>query len=100
MRLLMGQPEDYIIEDELKGSNLLTSNTRTKNYTAIKKKGMIGGVASGLGHYFGLDVWIRIALILLVLLDLELEFSLYHHLWIVTLKLILIRKTRNDRGTG
>jgi phage shock protein PspC (stress-responsive transcriptional regulator) len=35
---------------------------------------MIGGVA-GLGHYFGLDaVWIRIALILLVLLDLELEF--------------------------
>jgi hypothetical protein len=43
----MGQPEDYIIEDELKGATSYNStNTRTKNYTAIKKKGMIGGVAS------------------------------------------------------
>jgi hypothetical protein len=72
---VMGQPEDYIIEDEKGAHHNATANTRTKNYTAIKKRGMIGGVASGLGHYFGLDaVWIRIALILLVLLDLELEF--------------------------
>jgi hypothetical protein len=68
------QPEDYIIEDELKGATSYnsTANTRTKNYTAIKRNDWL---CSGLGHYFGLDaVWIRIALILLVLLDLELEF--------------------------
>jgi phage shock protein PspC (stress-responsive transcriptional regulator) len=35
---------------------------------------MIGGVASGLGHYFGLDAVGSELLILLVLLDLELEF--------------------------
>jgi hypothetical protein len=36
---VMGQPEDYIIEDE-KGATSYnsTANTRTKNYTAIKKK--------------------------------------------------------------
>jgi hypothetical protein len=35
----MGQPEDYIIEDELKGATSYNStNTRTKNYTAIKKR--------------------------------------------------------------
>ena len=38
---VMGQPEDYIIEDELKGANTYNSNTtrRTKKYTVTEKKG-------------------------------------------------------------
>jgi phage shock protein PspC (stress-responsive transcriptional regulator) len=66
---VMGQPEDYIIEDELKGSQTYSDNTtrRSKKLYRDKEKGMIGGVAAGLGHYFGIDsVWIRIVLILLV----------------------------------
>lgn len=84
---VMGQPEDYIIEDELKGATSYnaTANTRTKKLYRDKEKGMIGGVAAGLGHYFGLDaVWIRIVLILLVFAAFGTGIVAYIILWIVT----------------
>lgn len=59
---VMGQPEDYRIDDEGAASttpNFATSKTR-KLYRD-KENGMIGGVLAGLGHYFGIDkVWLRI----------------------------------------
>ena len=66
---VMGQPEDYIIEDD--GTTGPTTNktysTTTKKLYRDREKGMIGGVASGLGYYLGIDaLWIRLALILLV----------------------------------
>lgn len=84
---VMGQPEDYIIEDELKGSQSFSdhSNRRTKKLYRDKDKGMIGGVAAGLGHYFGIDaVWIRIVLILLVFAGFGTGILAYIILWIVT----------------
>ncbi|TDE27921.1 PspC domain-containing protein [Flavobacterium ranwuense] len=84
---VMGQPEDYIIEDELKGSLTFSdhSNRRTKKLYRDKEKGMVGGVSSGLGHYFGIDaVWIRIALILLVFAGFGTGILVYIILWIVT----------------
>ena len=65
---VMGQPEDYIIEEENQNASTYGNDTRTtKKLYRDKEKGMIGGVAAGLGHYFGIEtVWIRIALILLV----------------------------------
>ncbi|RDI58214.1 PspC domain-containing protein [Flavobacterium glaciei] len=84
---VMGQPEDYIIEDELKGSQTFSdsSNRRTKKLYRDKEKGMIGGVAAGLGHYFGVDaVWIRIVLILLVFAGFGTGILAYIILWIVT----------------
>ncbi len=64
---VMGQPEDYRIDDD-------TEQARPINdaYTGIKKlyrdedHGMIGGVCTGLGHYFGIDlVWIRLLFLIL-----------------------------------
>ncbi|MFV5699436.1 PspC domain-containing protein [Flavobacterium sp. ZT3R17] len=84
---VMGQPEDYIIEDELKGSQTYSDNTnrRSKKLYRDKEKGMIGGVAAGLGHYFGIDaVWIRIVLILLVFAGFGTGILAYIILWIVT----------------
>ncbi|MGO4905774.1 PspC domain-containing protein [Flavobacterium sp. W20_MBD1_R3] len=84
---VMGQPEDYIIEDDLKGSQNYTdySKSSTKKLYRDKEKGMIGGVASGLGYYFGVDaVWIRIALILLVFAGFGTGILAYIILWIVT----------------
>jgi phage shock protein PspC (stress-responsive transcriptional regulator) len=84
---VMGQPEDYIIEDELKGANTYNSNTtrRTKKLYRDREKGMIGGVSAGLGHYFGVDaVWIRIVLILLVFAGFGTGILAYIILWIVT----------------
>lgn len=86
---IMGQPEDYIIEDEPKkfenqqqGS---TINYRTKKLYRDSDKGMIGGVASGLGHYFGIDVvWIRIVLVLLIFAGFGTGIIAYIILWIVT----------------
>jgi phage shock protein PspC (stress-responsive transcriptional regulator) len=66
---VMGQPEDYIIEEDNKTNKAFSDNSsrRTKKLYRDKEKGMIGGVAAGLGHYFGVDiVWIRLILILLV----------------------------------
>lgn len=84
---VMGQPEDYIIEDELKGTNTYNSTAAraTKKLYRDREKGMIGGVASGLGHYFGIDaVWIRIVLILLVFAGFGTGILAYIILWIVT----------------
>jgi phage shock protein PspC (stress-responsive transcriptional regulator) len=66
---IMGQPEDYIIEEDNQQNQSFNDNTsrKSKKLYRDKEKGMIGGVASGLGHYFGIDaVWIRVILILLV----------------------------------
>jgi phage shock protein PspC (stress-responsive transcriptional regulator) len=66
---VMGQPEDYIIEEDNKTNQSFTetSNRRVKKLYRDKEKGMIGGVAAGLSHYFGIDtVWIRLLLIISV----------------------------------
>jgi phage shock protein PspC (stress-responsive transcriptional regulator) len=66
---VMGQPEDYIIEEDNHSSQNYNNNTTrtTKKLYRDTEKGMISGVSAGLGHYFGIDtVWIRIVFILLV----------------------------------
>jgi phage shock protein PspC (stress-responsive transcriptional regulator) len=85
---VMGQPEDYIIEEDNKTASTNYSdntNRRTKKLYRDREKAMIGGVASGLGHYFGIDaVWIRIVLILLVFAGFGTGILAYIILWIVT----------------
>ena len=62
---VMGQPEDYIIEDEVKNEHQYTNYKSSKKLYRDKDKGMIGGVAAGLSHYLGIDVvWIRVILLL------------------------------------
>lgn len=67
---VMGQPEDYRIdeEDAGKSSPNFTSTTFSNNRKLYRDKdnGMIGGVLAGLGHYFGIDkVWLRIFFLIL-----------------------------------
>jgi phage shock protein PspC (stress-responsive transcriptional regulator) len=62
---VMGQPEDYIIEDDSKGEPVYQAYKKSKKLYRDKEKGMIGGVAAGLSHYLGIDVvWIRVILLL------------------------------------
>lgn len=85
---IMGQPEDYIIEDEPKTfENQYQQSTRIKSKKLYRdgEKGMIGGVAAGLGHYFDVDaVWIRVVLLLLVFAGFGTGIIAYIILWIVT----------------
>lgn len=81
---VMGQPEDYKIDDESfenKSTNFSTSNTR-KLYRDTEN-GMVGGVLAGLGHYFGIDkVWLRIFSLIMVFVFGS-GFLAYVILWIV-----------------
>jgi phage shock protein PspC (stress-responsive transcriptional regulator) len=65
---VMGQPEDYIIEEDNHTSQTYTTDSkRTKKLYRDTENGMIGGVLAGLGHYFGIDkVWLRIFLLAMV----------------------------------
>lgn len=84
---VMGQPEDYRIEDEENGNqshNDFGARKHKKLYRD-KEKGMIGGVATGLGHYFGIDaVWIKIIFLIFVFAGFGTGILAYFVLWIVT----------------
>lgn len=78
---ILGSPED-ISEEE-------TQEEGTKSYAQKKlyrdtDERIIGGVASGLGHYFGIDrVWIRLILIILVLSSIGGVVFVYILLWAI-----------------
>lgn len=85
---VMGQPEDYRIdpdgdEPQQKVEFNATSRVNKKLYRD-KDNGMIGGVAAGMSHYFGIDVvWLRILLVILVFAGFGSGILAYLVLWIV-----------------
>jgi phage shock protein PspC (stress-responsive transcriptional regulator) len=84
---VMGQPEDYILEDEEKSNQSFNDYgpRKHKKLYRDKEKGMIGGVATGLGHYFGIDaVWIKIIFLIFVFAGFGTGILAYFVLWIVT----------------
>ncbi|MFD2939817.1 PspC domain-containing protein [Flavobacterium notoginsengisoli] len=84
---VMGQPEDYRLEDE-ENSNQSFNNYSQRKHKKLyrdKEKGLIGGVATGLGHYFGIDaVWIKIIFLIFVFAGFGTGILAYFVLWIVT----------------
>jgi len=65
---VMGQPEDYRIDDDAPEttSTNFSSKQNLKKLYRDEERGMIGGVCTGLGHYFGIDsVWIKISFLIL-----------------------------------
>lgn len=84
---VMGQPEDYIIDEEEKSSQSFNnySGRSHKKLYRDKENGMIGGVATGLAHYFGIDaVWIKIVFLIFVFAGFGTGILAYFVLWIVT----------------
>jgi phage shock protein PspC (stress-responsive transcriptional regulator) len=71
---IMGQPEDYLVDDEI-FEDEPAPNYQHKSKSTFSKKlfrdtdnSYIGGIASGLGHYLGVDaIWMRLLWILLAL---------------------------------
>jgi phage shock protein PspC (stress-responsive transcriptional regulator) len=66
---IMGQPEDYKIEEETPKNDFqsnYTSSSSSKKLYRDKENSFLGGVLSGLGHYFGVDpLWLRIIMVIL-----------------------------------
>jgi phage shock protein PspC (stress-responsive transcriptional regulator) len=70
---IMGQPEDYLVDDEIFDDEPTQHYNTNKRNTSSRKlyrdtdNSYVGGVSSGLGHYFGIDtLWIRLIWILLI----------------------------------
>ncbi len=87
---VMGQPEDYRIEDEPAMGTAqaipgFDNVKRRKKLYRDTEKGMLGGVATGLGHYFGIDsVWLKILFLVFVFAGFGAGVVAYIVLWIVT----------------
>ncbi|WP_027124639.1 PspC domain-containing protein [Gelidibacter mesophilus] len=69
---IMGQPEDYLVDDEIfedepqRDFHQKSKSTSSKKLFRDTDNSYIGGVASGIGHYLGLDaIWVRLLWILL-----------------------------------
>lgn len=64
---IMGQPEDYLVDDEIfEDEPRRTTPKSPKKLYRDKDNSYIAGVASGLGHYLGIDaLWVRLLWILL-----------------------------------
>ena len=84
---VMGQPEDYRIDDDAdqQGSFSTASGTKIKKKLyRDKDKGMLGGVAAGFGHYFGINpLWIRILFIISPFMTFGTSVIIYIILWIL-----------------
>ena len=68
---IMGQPEDYLVDDEIfedePQTDFRRKATTSKKLFRDTENSYIGGVSSGLGHYIGIDtVWIRLIWIILI----------------------------------
>lgn len=64
---IMGTPDDYNLQQEYDKSDQ-TNHVRAKKLFRDTQNKVLGGVLSGLGHYFNIDViWLRIIFVILVL---------------------------------
>jgi phage shock protein PspC (stress-responsive transcriptional regulator) len=66
--LIMGQPEDYRIEEETsENTHSSFEYKKARKLYRDRDNATIGGVLAGLGHYFGIEkIWLRIAFLCLV----------------------------------
>ena len=67
---IMGQPEDYLVDDEIfedePKQQYKQKSTSSRRLYRDTDNSYIGGVAAGLGHYFGIDaLWIRLIWVIL-----------------------------------
>ena len=87
---VMGQPEDYMVDEEIFDDASPDQKSQTRNQSFHKQlfrdtdNKFIAGVSSGLGHYFSVDaIWIRLAWIAMVLLGFGAPILVYIVLWVL-----------------
>lgn len=82
---IMGKPEDYMVDDEIFNDDNYGSYSRSNNKKLYRDGNdkFLGGVSSGLAHYFNVDViWVRLAW-LVAAFGFGFGFIAYPILWIL-----------------
>lgn len=100
---IMGQPEDYIIENETTNSQksqpTYTATVLNKKLYRDEDEGRIGGVCAGLGHYFGIDsIWIRLLFIVLFFSTAGTSLLIYLILWVIVPKALTTSEKLQMKG--
>lgn len=83
--LVMGQPEDYMLDEEMfeDESSSASSRSTGKKLFRDTESSWVGGVSSGLGHYMGIDPnYLRIIWVLLTIFSTGAFILIYIALWI------------------
>ncbi|SNR45075.1 phage shock protein C (PspC) family protein [Lutibacter agarilyticus] len=83
---IMGKPEDYLVDEEIFEDETGYYKTRTSNKKLYRdgEDKFLGGVSSGIAHYFGIDaLWVRILWIVLVVAGFGSGIPIYILLWIL-----------------
>lgn len=89
---VMGQPEDYSVDEELFEDASFEEKTYSKSRASSSHKQLykdidnkvISGVSSGLGHYIGIDpIWVRLLWVILVIAGWGTPILIYILLWII-----------------
>lgn len=85
----MGQPEDYMVDEEIFEDEPASSYSRTRGAGTRKllfrdtQHSYVGGVSSGLAHYLGIQaLWVRILWIVLTIASSGAFILIYIALWI------------------
>jgi phage shock protein PspC (stress-responsive transcriptional regulator) len=82
---VMGQPEDYLVDEEIFEDQPHTSHSRTSGKQLFRdtEHSYIGGVSSGLGYYLGIEaLWVRLIWIILTIASSGAFILIYIALWI------------------
>ncbi len=83
---VMGQPEDYRLDEEIFEDEPRTSYQKTKSSKQLFRdttSSYVGGVSSGLSHYLGIEpIWIRLAWILFTIFSSGAFVLIYIAFWI------------------
>lgn len=85
---IMGKPEDYLVDEEIFDDETRTHNKKpnasNKKLYRDNEDKFLGGVSSGIAHYFGVDaLWIRILWVVLVVAGFGSGIPIYLLLWIL-----------------
>ena len=79
---ILGQPEDFLSEPEVEEEQ--TEETTQKKLFRDPDDKYIAGIASGLGHYFGIDTtWVRLILLFLFVFSGGTLVTIYLLFWIL-----------------
>ncbi|MDU8886523.1 PspC domain-containing protein [Yeosuana sp. MJ-SS3] len=81
---IMGQPEDYLVDEEIfEDEPKVKTSSSSRKLFRDTENAYVGGVSSGLGHYFDIDpLWIRLAWVILMF-GFGTGFLIYILLWIL-----------------